>query len=469
MSSRATAPTPAQRAIQWLGGKIAYSVGFGVVVLLAIGAGLVYFNARATTKARVIRIGYGSAGPIRKHFLEQMAVHGKERNLDIRLFETEGADQTMDLIDQGAADLGLITSAVKDHADRDVYELAPLYMEPLQLLVRSELYDAVSRDFGQLAGKSIGLDGEQSVTNLLATELLRFIGLADPATGAPRYRPVYAQSRLTYLADQSSLPDAFFQVAGIPSPGIRSVIAAHDYRLVPLPFGESFTLEKFREAEAPDFHQPSNVRLNKAFVEESIIPAFTYSVLPAVPPIDTPTIATRLILVGGRHLDDALVHRILDLIFSPEISSLAQPNLSVNLLNSSFELQRHPGTDKYVDSLKPVDVEGAFVAYGRLAEVWGLIIALYIGAAKGLKVWQQRSATGRRAVGDFLMEVLAIEAEAGGTSTRDARIALDQRLSDIKRASLELHLDGRLEDAEELSCLLVTLADTRTRIWGPVS
>lgn len=30
-----------------------------------------------------------------------------------------------------------------------------------------------------------------------------------------------------------------------------------------------------------------------------------------------------------------------------------------------------------------------------------------------------------------------------------------------------MHLDERLEDAESLPSLLVTLADTRTRIWGP--
>ena len=68
-----------------------------------------------------------------------------------------------------------------------------------------------------------------------------------------------------------------------------------------------------------------------------------------------------------------------------------------------------------------------------------------------------------------MSEVLALEAQAGASCTAADRISLDQRLSDIKKASLELHLDGRLEDAEELPSLLVTLADTRTRIWGRFS
>jgi hypothetical protein len=70
------APEVARKAMWWLGGKIAYSVGFGVVVLLAVGAALFYFSARATAKPQVDRIGYGAGGPIRKHFLEQMALRG---------------------------------------------------------------------------------------------------------------------------------------------------------------------------------------------------------------------------------------------------------------------------------------------------------------------------------------------------------------------------------------------------------
>jgi TRAP-type uncharacterized transport system substrate-binding protein len=464
------APAVARKAMWWLGGKIAYSVGFGVVVLLAIGAALFYFSARATARPQVVRIGYGAGGPVRKHFLEQMALRGKDHHLDIRLFETGGADQTMSLIDQKVADLGLITGAIDDQAGRKVFELAPLYMEPLQLLVRAELYDAVVKDFGTLKGKSIGLDSESSTTNLLATELLRFIGLADPATGAPFYRPVHTpQSRLTYQADGASLPEAIFQIAGIPSPGVRSLIAAHNYRLVPLPFCASFNLDKFREEESQDFNAARNLRLNRAFVEESIIPAFTYGVLPAVPPEDTRTIATRLILVGGQTLDDRLVFQLLDLILSPDISGLAQPPLNVDLLNSSFQFQRHPGTDRYLGSLRPIDVEGAFVAYSRLVEVWGIIIAGYIFAARGLKSWRQRQLPKRAAAGDFLLKVLDVEAQAGPACTPADRIALDQRLTDIKKAALELHVAGNLDDAEILPSLLVTLADTRTRIWGSAS
>jgi len=158
------------------------------------------------------------------------------------------------------------------------------------------------------------------------------------------------------------------------------------------------------------------------------------------------------------------------LILSPEISSLAKPALTVDLLNSSYQFESHRGTDDYLSSLKPLNIEGAFEAYARIGEIWGLIIALYIGAAKGLKSWRARRARlPRRSVGDFLREVLAVEAATRASCTSDERVSLDQTLSDIKKTSIELHLDGRLEDSEDLPSLLVTLADARARIWGPAS
>jgi hypothetical protein len=256
-------------------------------------------------------------------------------------------------------------------------------------------------------------------------------------------------------------------MGGIPSPMIRVLIADHGYRLVALPFGGAFNLGKFREAESPEPIDSVNLRLNKSFVEESVIPAFAYSVLPSVPASDTRTIATRLLLVASPSLDSRVVRRVLDLILGPEISGLAKPPLTVELLNSGFQFERHPGTDAYVSSLKPFNLDGAFDAYGKMGEIWGLIITLYFAAAKGLKAWRERKGDlAKKTVGDFLGEILAVEAAAHSSCTDAERILLDQRLSDIKKQSIELHLEGRLAGAEDFPSLLVTLADTRTRIWA---
>lgn len=458
------APT-ASKAMRWLEGKIVYSVGFGVLLMLGVGA--VLFYGYEHRPPRVVRIAYGSGGPVRTHFLEQMAVHGKSRNLDIQLIVTDGADQTMSLVDQDAADLGLVTGAIDDNKHREVYELAPLYMEPLQFLVREPLFEAVSKDFAALEGKSIGIDGANTATNVLATELLAYIGLADPKTGAPRYRPVLTP-RVEYQAlKDADLPDAIMQIGGLPSPAIRSLIVDHHYRLVPLPFGESFNLEKFQSEDAPDLLKDSPLRLNRAFVEEAVIPEFSYSVLPPVPPVDTRSIATRLILLGGKNLNEIVIHQILELLLSPEISGLTKPALSVDLFSAPYQFPRHPGTGRYLDSLQPINIEGAFDTYGRVVEVWGIIITVYFGGARYLKSWRQKRAQLEKAsVGDFLQQVMAVEEDGNASCSHEERVKLDQRLSDIKKHVIELHLDDRLEDSENLQWLLTAIADARTRIWG---
>jgi TRAP-type uncharacterized transport system substrate-binding protein len=468
MSAELSVPS-AKRAMRWLERKIIYSVGFGVVVLLGAGVGVFYYQRVQNAKPTVLRVGYGSGGPVRRQFLEHLALHGKAKNLDIQLVLTEGTAQTISKIEAGETDLGLITGAIESSDTDDVLEIMPLYMESLQLLVKEHLYDAVSKDFGQLRGKTIALDGHLSATNLVATELMRFIGLVD-GTGTRHYSPVHMQQpELVALKDYASMPDAIFQIGGLPSQTSRHFIVNHNYRLVELPFGSSFNLEKFRQDDKAIDPSETRLKVDRAFIEEFVIPAYSYSVLPPVPPEDVRTIASRLLLVGSRNVSAPTVHKLIELAFSPEIADLVRPTLKPELLDTAFQFARHPGTDHYLASLQPIDVDSAFTNYGRVVEVWGIIIAVYVTAASGLKKWKQKRMAEFKSVSDFLREVMDVENEITAATVVSERLALDQRLSDIKRKAIEMHLDERLEDAESLPSLLVTLADTRTRIWGPVS
>lgn len=448
--------------------KISYSVGLTVLLLFLISIALFRYSDFRKPKAQVIRIAYGAGGPVRKHFLDEMARHGLKWNLDIKLVTTEGAQETLNLVDQKGADLGLVGGAIEDNAEHQVVEITPLYMEPLQLLVKAELYESVSKDFGQLRGRSIAMDSVHSATNVLATELLQFIGLNDPAGGDRQYRAVHiSQAQLVTLTERSAMPDAIFQIGGVPSSTLAHLVTAFDYRLVALPFGGAFNLSKFRQVQGQTAADGTDLALNKAFVEEAVIPAFVYSVLPPVPPADTRTVATRLMLVGSGGLDNRTVEKVLGLVMSPDISHIVEPKLSVELLDSSFQFQRHPGTDSYLASLRPFNVDGAFDAYQRMVEIWGILVALFFAGSNSWKWWKERRHRQRKhSVGDFMSQVLAVEAGVHSACSDAERIKLDQRLSDIKKESIELHLEGRLEDSENLQSLLVTLADARTRVWG---
>jgi TRAP-type uncharacterized transport system substrate-binding protein len=463
-----SAMSSARRLGRWLEHKLVYSISFAVVFLALAGVGLFFLIGEGKPSAQVVRIGVVEGGLVRKRFLEHMAAEGRKNHLDIRLVPTQSTADTLRQVDDETTEMemGVISGAIEDTVPRTVLEIAPLYMEPLHLLVKADLYDRVSNDYGQLKGRSISMDATHSATSLLATELLRFTGLIDRDTGAPHYTPVtLTQVQLLSETDGSRLPDAVFQLAGMPSPTIKHLISNFNYRLVPLPFGESFNLDRFRDTEAGPA-AGTHLRLNKMLVQEFVVPAFAYSVSPPVPPVDTRTLATRLVLIGNDNVDDRLVRRVLEVILSPDVASLARPPLDIGLLSSAFQFARHPGTDRYVSSLQPFDIDGTFLVHERVVEVWGIIIAAYLMVTKGLKAWRDRKlAAYKRSSNDFLREIMEVEgAAAAGASTAD-REALDQRLSDIKKASIDLQLSGQLEDPENFQSLLVTLADTRVRIW----
>ena len=465
----ATPARPAAKgALSWLRNKILHSVGFGLVLMLVAGVVIFKFSDFRKPHADVVRIAYSSGGAVRKHFLEEMVSNGKKQNLDIRLIPTEGADATLALIDKHGAEMGLIAGAIEDRAKRRVLEISPLYMEPLQLVVKAEIFDAVSHDFGALKGKTISMNGDDSATSILATELLRFIGLHDHATGQPLYRPSQMrESDVLREKDTAALPDAIFQIGGVPSGAVEDLVTNHNYRLVALPFGGAFNLSKFRESGPATVANGARLGLNKTFIEEAVIPAYVYGVLPAVPATDTRTIATRLTLIGDTNLSNEIVQRVLAEVMSPEVSNVVQPQLTPKLLDTEFLFPRHPGADAYLESLKPFNVDGAFDNYQRMAEIWGILVALYFAGTNGWKwVRERRDRKRRHSVGDYMGQVLEVEAGAHAATSDADRRALDQRLSDIKKEAIELHLDDRLEDADNLQSLLVTLADARTRIWG---
>jgi TRAP-type uncharacterized transport system substrate-binding protein len=461
----------AARAGKWLENKLMYSIGFGAVLLIAAGVGLFYLIGDGNPSARVVRIGYVEGGVVRKNFLEHMAAEGRKHHLDIRVAATNSKTQMLSLVDGDELDLGVISGGVESSVPRSIFEVAPLYMEPLHLLVKADLHEQVSADYGQLKGRTISMDGRDSATSVLAIELLRFSGINDPATGAPLYNMVnMTQAQLMSETDGRRLPDAVFQIAGMPSPTIRHLVANHGYRLVPLPFGESFNLDRFRDAEAAPPAGDSQLRLNKLLIEEFVVPAFAYSVTPPVPPADTRTLATRLLLIASDNFDEELVRRVLEVVLTPEISSLARPPLSLDVLSAPFQFERHPGTDRYMSSLRPFDLDGTFLMHQRMVEAWGVLIAAYVMGTRGVRWWRERKATERkRPSSDFLRQILDIEAEAAASTGTTHREALDQRLSDIKKSSIELQLAGQLEDPENMASLLVTLADTRIRIWRAAS
>lgn len=195
-------------------------------------------------------------------------------------------------MESGAVDLAPVQGGIGLADHKNIRQVATLYVEPLHLLVKEPLEAGVSRNLAALAGHTVDISKPGSGTYLLAAQVLEFSGLQLPHGDQPGdVRTVQGDygSLLEQMAEFESssdaereavlgdLPDAIFLISAVPSVAARQLVAVGGYRLVPLPFGDAFSLASVEEAT--DDHD----RIAQVFIHSTDIPAFAYSVDPVVP------------------------------------------------------------------------------------------------------------------------------------------------------------------------------------------
>lgn len=138
-----------------------------------------------------------------------------------------------------------------------VNQVAPLHLEPLHLLVKSDVAALIKGNgLVALGGREINTGVSGSGTHVLATMLLRFLGMhssklpGPTGVSASQWPNHYIESLLSYeqmlsTSDVTQLPDAIFSVSSLPSAFAKEMIERHNYELVELPFSDAFALDAF--------------------------------------------------------------------------------------------------------------------------------------------------------------------------------------------------------------------------------
>jgi hypothetical protein len=339
----------------------------------------------------------------------------------------------------------------------------------LHLLVRKELAPAVSANLTALAGKTVNLGPAGSGTHTLAAEVLEFAGLHAQAPGRPvgYVGTAWGRHQLAEEKDPARLPDAVFLVSSLPSETVKVLVSRHNYQLVPLPFGEAFSLDALTAREPGQQKRPPNGRVEKGRVTATAIPAFAYRVEPPVPPAALPALGTRLLLVAHRKVDARAVRRLLDTVYSTEFASTARPPLDAKLLELPPEFPWHAGTRVYLDRNTPI-VSGVLMDSAQKG------FAIFAAAASGLFVlWQwlrMRSQFLRdRGFREYLGAVTRVEEKArriecGQADGRAQLSELSNELDRLKADALNRFTEGELAGHELLQCFLVQVKDVRDRV-----
>ena len=414
-----------------------------VAAIVLLGIALSYAWPKSSGVER-LSITAGSRTGTRARLAEMLSRTLRDTDLKLVVTGSEGSSDALERTNGGHVELAMVQGGLDAEDFDNVTRIAALHVEPLHLLVRAEIFEDVRDHLLALRGKRINLSTVGSGTNQLATELLYFLHLREGD---------YEATHLTYeeLINPATedLPDAVFTVSSLPSPVAQFLIGQRGYRLVPLPYAESFQLHWFESRVSSE--------VNRLRVTPTRIPAYSYEVDPPRPATTIETFGTRLELVANRELSVDVADRLCQGIYESEFTRVFGEEVSPDLLRRESTFPLHPGARQYLQRLQPVST-------GRMIEVTEQLVGI-VGAALGgmLFLWQWLKRTReRRRDREFVgcvQRVVEIENSAlTFDQCPEMTVAdlekLQNELGVIKTKLIDRYRNGELEGADMLSAFL---------------
>ena len=434
-----------------------------VMIFVAIGVGGFAYQKMAATSYS-LRISAGRPEGLRFAMAESLASESRAYRVEMKLVATAGSEDSLDKIDTGKVDLALVQGGLDSSRWRNVRQVAALHIEPLHLLVKQELAEAVTANLDALKHRSVNLGEVGSGTRSLATAVLRFAGL-QPGVD---FRPdSLSYEQLETEPSRDRLPDAVFMVSLLPSKIARKLATTHSYRLVPILFAEAFALDSsgWSEERTSGTHARDFVRHDR--VVDAEIPPFVYGVRPAVPSSGLRTIGTRLLLVARKDLDPEPVARVMSATFGSSFAQLSHPALSLSLLSLPPEFPAHPGKAIFEDRSKPLITENVIDAIEKEISIAGALL----GAAFFLWQWLKSRYRRLRESGfeHYILRVAAIEDKAlrlelSETLDLPGLLGLQDELGKMKAEAISKFAEGELEGEDLLSGFLAQASDARDHL-----
>ncbi|MFN0137700.1 MAG: TAXI family TRAP transporter solute-binding subunit, partial [Phycisphaerae bacterium] len=386
MSSPASAPIPSPTPRGFRSDRILLAGAIACLLFLA------WSLIPSRSGMHSLTITAGSRGGLRHAFAELLMQRARATGLTIDMIETRGSRDAIAAIVAGRVDVALVQGGLAIGPQAKLRQVAALQVEPLHLVAKAEFAAAVTANLEALREHTVNIGDPGSGTYRLALEVLWFAGVLPLGeTSDARIRlTTLGPDDLDRITTRTDAPDAVFLVSAMPSPTIRRLVREFDYRLVPLPFSEAFSLDALREMAQPAMISSAAaaattremVSVERANVYETEIPPFAYSVDPDVPATPTRTLGTRLLLIANARVSDEAVQRLLTILFSTDMVRIARPPLDPSLLALPPEFELHAGTRAYLQRTKPIIA-------GDLLDYWEKSVSIGAAVAGGLFfIWQ---------------------------------------------------------------------------------
>lgn len=433
--------------------------------------GLAAYNYLACYCSAPVRltISGGNVCPLRSEMAQRICGEVRNEGIELSAVASLNSDTILADVNTRRLDLGLVLGGFPATMHPNVRQVATLGVEPLHLVVRSELVRGAAPSLDLLRGRRVSLGERGSNGALLSEAFLRFAGLRPATAQEPGdLETLYTREAETIAQLQTwkraaapvravlaeRLPDAFFLVDSMPSPLVDELVRTAGYELLPLPYATALHLNKRRDSAHNDAGFDSNR------IEAAQIPAFTYGVSPAMPRQDCPTIGLRLILVAHKKVSSGSILKLLRALDK----GLAQRyHVDLDAVGATSDYPVHPGAAAFAKDRRPLTV-------GQMLEpLTNFLSVMGAGAAGALALWG--FLRGLRAVDPdvHLRQIDRIEQLVQGKETDESAPPmpldfidyLESRLATIKQSAIDDYARGRLESDEALVGILMLVSDTR--------
>ncbi|MFO0954070.1 MAG: hypothetical protein U0835_23530 [Isosphaeraceae bacterium] len=458
--------------------------GAAALAVAAVTVAAVLFWGDSDRKTYRLRVTAGSPDGLRHQIALRLARASKRRGVQLDLVGTAGSEEALRRVDSGEIDLALVQGGLHPRGRDRVTQVAAMRIEPLHLLFKRELAEKKDNPLGLefLRGRTVNLSEPGSGTYDLARDVLSFAGL-HPA--GVRDDGDYRATTLDYRSllaegDRSRLPDAVFTVSALPSPVVKHLVSKQNYVIMPLQFGEAFTLDTLQpgpsRGEDGGDSQPTEPSgkvprlspgpsgpglVERVHVYSTAIPAYTYGIAPPTPPQAVPTFGTRLLMVAHRDVDTAAIARLLEACFA---NTPGGPSLDPALLELPPEFEWHSGTQLYRERMKPASLGDEIDFLEKTTSLAGALA----GAAFFLWRWNRLRVRRRQESGfeSYMLKINDVERRAMAlelSAELNLRklLELQIELVRLKAEALRRFAEGELAGEELVSGFMTHVNDAR--------
>lgn len=323
-----------------------------------------------------------------------------DSSLRLRVFETGGSIENMELLESGQVDLAMTQSNID--LPEEALGIAHLFPDAFHLLVRS---DTDITQFSELRGHRVAIPPASSAQFNAFWLLADHYGLT-----AEDFRALPMSSGAANFAMLQGQIDAVFRVRAPGNLAIRELVRSRDIDIIAI-----------EQAEALQLKQPA--------LRAGNIPKGSYRGHPPLPAEHLATVVGDRLLAAHEALPANLIYRLTREIFEARADLVTRFALAGQIAplleDADSAIPAHPGARQYFDREKP----GLLAQNARLASA---LIYLFVLLGSGVIALRARWLRSRRLrMGDFNARLMQIAQAVRGCNERGKLLQSKDQLMDI--------------------------------------